>query len=107
MSSNFNQPKNRKKNFSFFGIENASPTFQKIITKYRKNKSSNMEKGKNILAIVEKARNKYENAQTEEEYLLKELRNDRKFIRKLIFLYGQRAGNHYHEIKDFNEFNQK
>ena len=107
MSSNFNQPKNKKKNFSFFGIENASPTFQKIITKYRKNKSSNMEKGKNILAIVEKARNKYENAQTEEEYLLKELRNDRKFIRKLIFLYGQRAGNHYHEINDFNEFKSK
>ena len=107
MSSNFNEPKNKKKNFSFFGIENASPTFQKIITKYRKNKSSNMEKGKNILAIVEKARNKYENAQTEEEYLLKELRNDRKFIRKLIFLYGQRAGNHYHEINDFNEFKSK
>ena len=102
MSSNSIDPKKK-----IFGIENASPTFQKIITKYRNNRNSNLEDAQNIMSIVEKAKYKLENMETEEDYLMKELRNDRKFMRKLIFLYGQRAGNHYNEIRSYNEFKSK
>ena len=107
MSSNSKESNRKKSNFSLFGVENASPTFQKIITKYRNNRNSTMEKGYNILSIVEKAKYKYENMETEDDYLMKELRNDRKFIRKLVFLYGQRAGNHFNEMKNNDEFKAK
>ena len=107
MSSNSIEPKKKKKYFALFGIENASPTFQKIITKYRNNRNSNLEDARNIMSIVEKAKYKLDNMETEEDYLMKELRNDRKFMRKLIFLYGQRAGNHYNEIRSYNEFKSK
>ena len=77
------------------------------MTKYRSNRNSTTEKGYNILSIVEKAKYKFENMETEDDYLMKELRKDRKFLRKLIFLYGQRAGNHYNEIKNNDEFKAK
>ena len=107
MSSNSKEPNRKKSSFSFFGIEKASPTFQKIMTKYRNNRNSTMEKGYNILSIVEKAKYKFENMETEDDYLMKELRQDRKILRKLIFLYGQRAGNHINEIKNNDEFKTK
>ena len=94
MSANIDEQKNKKKSFKFFGIENASPTFQKIITKYRSKKKDIKAKPKSILAYVEKARFKAEKIETENEYLMKELRNNRKFTENLIFLYGQRAEKH-------------
>lgn len=107
MSSNIDEQKNKKKSFKFFGIENASPTFQKIITKYRSKKKDIKAKPKSILAYVEKARFKAEKIETENEYLMKELRNNRKFTENLIFLYGQRAEKHYNEINEHKEFKTK
>ena len=107
MSSNKIEEKNKKKSFKFFGIENASPTFQKIITKYRRKKKDIRGKQKSMLAFVEKARFKVENMETEDEYLMKELRNNRKFAENLIFLYGQRAEKHYNEINEHKEFKTK
>lgn len=103
MKTNSNVPKK----FKFFGIENASPTFQKIITKYKSKRKNLKEKPKSIMAFVEKARFKAENYETEDEYMLKELRNDRKFTQQLIFLYGQRAEKHYNEINNHKEFKTK
>lgn len=107
MSSNIVEQKNKKKSFKFFGIESASPTFQKIITKYRSKKKDINAKPKSILAYVERARFKAENIETENEYLMKELRNNRKFTENLIFLYGQRAEKHYNEINNHKEFKTK
>ena len=107
MPSNSKESNTKKSNFSLFGVENASPTFQKIMSKYRSNRRSTIEKEYNILSIVEKARYRFENLETEDDYLMKELRKDRKFIRKLIFLYGQKAGKHYNEMKNNDEFKAK
>jgi len=94
------------KNFRFYDVEKASPTFQKIIAKYR-SKRKDFKKPKTIMALVEKARFQAENLETENEYMMKELRNDRKFSQELIFLYGQRAEKHYNEINNHKEFKSK
>jgi hypothetical protein len=101
-------PKEPKKQDSkFFGLENASPTFQKIITKYRQKRKDLNEKPKSILAFVEKARYLAENRETEDEYMMKELKHDRKFTQNIVYLYGQRAENHYNEINNQKEYKPK
>ena len=101
-------PKEPKKQDSkFFGLENASPTFQRIITKYRQKRKDLNEKPKSILAFVEKARFLAENRETEDEYMMKELKHDRKFTQNIVYLYGQRAENHYNEINNQKEYKPK
>jgi hypothetical protein len=100
MSSSLVQTANKAKSYKLFGLENASPTFQKIITKYRNKRKDLQEKPKTIMAFVEKARYQAENMETEDEYMIKELRNDRKFSEQLILLYGQRAEKHYNELNN-------
>ena len=101
------EQKNRSRNFKYFGLEKASPTFQKIITKYQNKRKDIQEKPKTIMAFVEKARFQAENMETEDEYMMKELRNDRKFTQQLIFLYGQRAEKHYNELNSHKEYKSK
>ena len=94
------------KNFNFYNIENASNTFQKIITKYRKKKQHYQKQPKNIIAFIEKARFKAERLETENEYMMKELRRDIKLEKELVALFGSRAKKHYIEINN-NKFNSK
>lgn len=86
------------KNFKFYDIENASSTFQKIITKYQAKKVLVKKQPKNILAFIEKAKFKAENLETENEYMMKELRRDIKLDQELVNLFGQRAKKHYNEL---------
>lgn len=58
------------------------------------------------MAFVEKARYKAENMETEDEYMIKELKKERKFARQLKTLYGLKAENHYNELKT-EEFRTK
>ena len=106
MSLNVDNQKKRPINFKFFYLENSSPTFQRIILNYRSKKKDIKEKPKSIMAFVEKARYKAENMETEDEYMIKELKKERKFTRQLKILYGLKAENHYNELKT-EEFRTK
>ena len=106
MSLNADNQKRRPINFKFFYLENSSPTFQRIILNYRSKKKDIKEKPKSIMAFVEKARYKAENMETEDEYMIKELKKERKFARQLKILYGLKAENHYIELKT-EEFRTK
>ena len=106
MASKLNENKYLKK-LSLYDIENASPTFQKLITRYRTKRKDLKKKPKSIMAFVEKARYQAENMETENEYMMKELRNDRKFTQELLLLYGQRAEKHFNEINNHKEFKSK
>ena len=59
------------------------------------------------MALVEKARFQAENMENENEYMMKELKNDRKFSQELIYLYGQRVEKHYNELNNHKEFKSK
>ena len=107
MTSNTEEPKKKIKNYKYFGLETASPTFQKIIFKYKNKRKDLNEKPKSIMGFVEKARFQAENMETEDEYMIKELRSDRKFTQQLIFLYGNRAEKHYNEINNHKELKSK
>ena len=106
MSLNADNQKRRPINFKFFYLENSSPTFQRIILNYRSKKKDIKEKPKSIMAFIEKARYKAENMETEDEYMIKELKKERKFARQLKILYGLKAENHYNELKT-EEFRTK
>ena len=107
MSSSLIQKSNKTKNLKIFALENASPTFQKIITKYRNKRKDLQEKPRTIMAFVEKARYQAENMETEDEYMMKELKNDRKYSEQLILLYGQRAEKHYNELNNHKNYKLK
>ena len=96
----------RAKKFKFYEIENASSTFQKIISKYRSKKVQVKNKPKNILAFIERAKFKAENLETESEYMMKELRRDIKLDQELVALFGPRAKKHYNEVNT-TKFNSK
>ena len=94
-----NSVKTKKtKNFKFYDIDNASSTFQKIITKYRTKKRKLAKQPKNLMAFIERARFKAENLETENEYMIKELKKDIKAEKELVDLFGSRAKKHYNEI---------
>ena len=107
MSLNENKKEIKPRNNNFFYLENSSPTFQKIISNYRNKRKDMKEKNKSILTYVEKARYKAENMETENDYMIKELRNERKFTRQLKILYGKKAEKHYNELKNNEEFRIK
>ena len=65
------------------------------------------EKPRTIMAFVEKARYQAENMETEDEYMIKELKNDRKYSEQLILLYGQRAEKHYNELNNHKNYKLK
>lgn len=88
------------KNFSFFNVENATNTFQRIITRYRKKRQYYQKQPKNILAFIEKAKFKAEKFETENEYMMKELRNNIKLEKEMVALFGPRAKKHYKEMNN-------
>ena len=96
-----NSVKTKKiKNFKFYDIDNASTTFQKIITKYRTKKKKLEKQPKNLMAFIERARFKAENLETENEYMIKELKKDIKAEKELVDLFGSRANKHYNDINN-------
>jgi hypothetical protein len=100
--SNSVKPK-KSKAFKFYEIDNASSAFQKIIFKYRKKRKHYQKEQKNIAAFIEKARFKAERLETENEYMMKELRNNIKMEQELVALFGPRAKKHYNEIDNINK----
>jgi hypothetical protein len=90
----------KKKDFRFYDIENASSTFQKIINRYHRRKKKSKNKAKNIAAFIERAKIAAEKFETENEYMLKELRRDIKIDQELVALFGQRAKKHYSEFSN-------
>ena len=52
------------------------------------------------MAFIEKARFKAENLETENEYMIKELKRDIKAEHELVDLFGSRAKKHYNEINN-------
>ena len=94
------------KKFDIYDLENASNTFQKLMGKYKKAKYSYKKEPKNIISIIEKARIKAERLETENEFMMKELKKNIRLEQELIALYGPRAKKHYYEI-DKNKFNSK
>ena len=92
----------KSKKFKFYELENSSSTFQNIISKYRKKRKRQKEK-KNIAASIEKARYKAERLETENEYIMKELRNNIKLEQELIALFGPRAKKHYNDIDNITK----
>jgi hypothetical protein len=90
----------KKKDFRFYDIENASYTFQKIINRYHRRKKKSKNKAKNIVAFIERAKIAAEKFETENEYMLKELRKDIKIDQELVALFGQRAKKHYSEFSN-------
>ena len=90
----------KKKDFRFYDIENASATFQKIINRYHKRKKKSKNKAKNIVAFIERAKISAERFETDNEYMLKELRRDIKIDQELVALFGQRAKKHYSDFSN-------
>ncbi len=96
---NSDKPK-KKKDFHFYDLDNASYTFQKIINRYHRRKKKSKNKAKNIVAFIERAKISAEKFETENEYMLKELRRDIKIDQELLALFGQRAKKHYSEYSN-------
>lgn len=90
----------KKRDFKFYDLENASSAFQKIINRYHRRKKKSKNKVKNIAAFIERAKVSAEKFETENEYMLKELRRDIKIDQELVALFGQRAKKHYSEFSN-------
>ena len=88
------------KDLNFYDVENATSTFQKIINRYHRKRQKEKKRLKNIAAFIQKARNKAENFETEDEYMVKELKRDIKLDQELQDLFGQRAKKHYIETNN-------
>ena len=86
------------KNFKFYDLDNASSTFQKIITKYNTKKRKIQKQPKNLMAFIERARYAAEKLETEKEYMMRELKKDIKVEQELVDLFGSRSKKHYNEI---------
>ena len=90
----------KKKDFNFYDLDNASLAFQKIINRYHRRKKKSKNKAKNIVAFIERAKVSAEKFETENEYMMKELRRDIKIDQELLALFGQRAKKHYSEFRN-------
>ena len=93
-------------NFDIYDLENASNTFQKLMGKYKKTKYNFKKEPKNVVSIIEKARIKAEKLETENEFMMKELKKNIRLEQELIALFGSRAKNHYNDI-NINKYNSK
>lgn len=94
--SNFNVRKAK-----YYDVENSSSTFQKILNKYKHRNDRTPDNGKiDMLAIIEKAKFKAEKLENEDEYMMKELKNDIKIEKELESLFGPRAKFHYYNYKN-------
>ena len=96
----------KMKNIKFYDVDNATNTFQKIITKYRNKKRYYQKQPKNVLAFIEKAKFKAEKLETDKEYVMKELKKEIKLDKELLDLFGCRAKKHYNELNN-NKFKPK
>ena len=94
------------KNIKLFDVDNATNTFQKIITKYRNKRRYLQKQPKSVLAFIEKAKFKAEKLETDKEYMMKELKKEMKLEKELLDLFGCRAKKHYNDI-DEKKFKSK
>ena len=99
-SDNENSDSNIKKT-KYYDVENSSTTFQKILNRYKHRNDRTPDNGKiDMLAMIEKAKFKAEKFENENEYMMKELRNDVKIGKELESLFGPRAKFHYYSYKN-------
>ena len=95
----------KKKNF-FFNVDNSSTVFKRIINNYLEEQKLKNKKRNNLIYIFDEKRRIAENKESEEDYLLKDLKKLRIINQELINQYGDKAKEEYHDISP-NKINLK
>ena len=95
----------KKKNL-FFNVDQSSSVFKSIINNYLDEQKSKNKKKNNLIFIFDQKRRAVENKESEEDYLLKDLKKLRIIDHELINQYGDKAKEEYHDISP-NKINIK
>jgi ABC-type lipoprotein release transport system permease subunit len=83
----------------FFYIDLSSNEFKKIIKKYKSNKpNSNEHLNFNLIQAFEQQRKEVENKETDEDFMLRDLKQLRKIENELLNNYGLKSKEEIHHI---------
>ena len=85
----------------FFYIDLSSNEFKKIIKKYKSNKpNSNEHLNFNLIQAFEQQRKEVENKETDEDFMLRDLKQLRKIETELLNNYGLKSKEEIHHIPE-------